>query len=114
MDGFKRVIIFLLAGIILGAVASTFMASGYLVWDNTTSVGGQQTVDLPLVTRQTINSLVRWQLIGAAIGAGVGLIVGLLTLRRRKTLAAGAASATTTTGTPGGTGTLPPPSTPAI
>lgn len=108
MDGFKRVIIFLLAGFILGAVASTFMASGYLVWDNTTSVGGQQTVDLPMVTRATINSLVRWQGIGGGVGAAVGLIIGLITLRKRKQPSA------TTPSTPTGAGTLPPPSTPAI
>lgn len=84
METFKRVVAFLLGGAILGNMLAVVSARGFLPWDNTPSMG-QALCNCPEVTKNTIDAMIRWQLVGAAIGAVAGLLVGILVLRTRKT-----------------------------
>lgn len=93
METFKRVVAFLLGGAILGDVVAVLSARAFLPWDNTPGMG-QALCNCPEVTKNTIDAMIRWQLIGAAVGAVAGLVVGVLVVRgRRGGPAAGAGSA---------------------
>lgn len=82
METFKRVVAFLLGGAILGNILAVVSARGFLPWDNTPAMG-QALCSCPEVTKNTIDAMIRWQLVGAAIGAAAGLLVGILVLRTR-------------------------------
>lgn len=83
METFKRVVAFLLGGAILGDIVAVLSARAFLPWDNTPSMG-QALCNCPEVTKNTIDAMIRWQLIGAAVGAVAGLVIGVLVLRARR------------------------------
>ncbi len=75
---------FALAGAIVGAVGATLIAPGFLTWYNTPGSAGQALCNCPELVRATSSQLIQAQLIGAAIGAGASLVVGVLVVRARK------------------------------
>ena len=85
----KTVLIFVLAGALLGIVVASVVVPPALAWY--TAPGGlpqgaqiQALVQIPEVIRYSTGRLIRGQLIGGAIGATVGLIVGIaLSVRSR-------------------------------
>ena len=78
----KTILIFVLAGALLGIVVASLVVPPALAWY--TAPGGlpegaqiQAIVQIPEVIRYSTGRLIRGQLIGGAIGATVGLIVGI-------------------------------------
>jgi hypothetical protein len=79
----KRLLLFILCGAVLGNAIATVFTPGYLAWDNTPGQG-QALCNCTEVTKNTATSLIRAQLLGTGIGAGVFLILGLFLAGRRK------------------------------
>ena len=86
----KNVLIFVLLGAIFGAVAASLIVPATLAWYNEAGFlsqpgGGQPQalVNIPQLIHYTTSRLIRGQLIGAALGAVLFLVVGLLVGRRR-------------------------------
>ena len=88
----KNVLIFVLAGALLGIAIASLVVPPALAWY--TAPGGlpqgaqiQALVQIPEVIRYSTGRLIRGQLIGAAIGASVGFGVGFFaTARSRQTI----------------------------
>jgi len=86
---FRTVLIFVLLGAILGAVAASFVAPPLLGWYNEAgylSQGGQvqSLVNLPQIIRYTTDRLLRAQAIGAGLGAFTFLVLGLYSSSRSR------------------------------
>src|SRR5438309_11550476 len=86
--GMHRVVVFMMVGTIVGAVAASFIVPPVLGWYNepgAISPGKQvETLcNIPELIRYTSSRLLRGQLIGAAIGALVFLFPGILSARRQ-------------------------------
>ena len=99
MAGAKTVLVFMLVGAVLGAVAASFIVPPVLSWYNATGniapSGHVETLcDLPEMIRYTARRLFHGQLIGAGIGAVLFFFPGIATVRRR------AAATVTTAGPP--------------
>jgi hypothetical protein len=84
----KTVVIFMLAGALMGVIAASFVVPPALAWY--TSPGGlpqgaqiQAVVQIPEVIRYATSRLMRGQAIGACAGAAVGLLIGILAVRKR-------------------------------
>jgi hypothetical protein len=84
----KNVVICILAGIIVGAVAASLVVPPALSWY--TAPGGlpkgaqiQAIVEIPEVIRYATGRLMRGQMIGGGIGGVLGLVAGLVTTKRR-------------------------------
>lgn len=90
----KRLGTFVAVGALLGAVIASLVTPTILVAENTTRAGNAQ-CPCAEVTRDTATQLIRAQLLGAAIGAGALLLLGIvLSIRGRakhKTLTASTA-----------------------
>lgn len=85
MSLLRTVITFVLAGALLGGFIAGWMAPKYLEWNTTSPYATTTQCDLPAVVRQVAADLQKAELIGAASGAGVGLVLGLvLGVRGRK------------------------------
>jgi hypothetical protein len=87
--GVKTVLIFVLAGALLGVVAASYIVPPALSWYS--APGGlpegaqvQAVVQIPEVIRYATTKLMRGQLIGAGIGGVFGLVVGILMVGKRK------------------------------
>ncbi len=84
----KNLVIFVLLGAILGAIAASLIVPATLAWYNEAGFLSQQTgqvqalVNIPQLIRYATSRLIRGQLIGAAAGAAVFLVIGLLATRR--------------------------------
>ena len=98
----KTTFILVLAGALIGIVAASFIVPPALAWY--TAPGGlpqgtqiQALVQIPEVIRYATGRLMHGQLIGAAIGAALGLIGGLALNYRGRPIAAAPATRTTTT-----------------
>jgi hypothetical protein len=83
----KTVLIFVLAGALLGVVIASYVVPPALSWY--TSPGGlpqgaqiQAIVQIPEVIRYATSKLMRGQVIGGGIGAAFGLVVGILLIRK--------------------------------
>jgi hypothetical protein len=86
---FRTVVIFVLLGAILGAVAASFIAPPLLGWYNEAgflSQTGQvqSLVNLPQIIRYTTDRLLKAQLVGAGLGAFTFLILGLYASSRSR------------------------------
>ena len=98
----KTTLILILAGALVGVVVASFVVPPALAWY--TAPGGlpqgtqiQALVQIPEVIRYATGQLMHGQLIGGAIGAGLGLVGGLvLNLRGRSTMTAAPTTRTTT------------------
>jgi hypothetical protein len=84
----KTVVIFLLAGALLGGVIASLVVPPALTWY--TTPGGlpegaqvQALVQIPEVIRYATGRLMRAQAIGVAVGAVAGLIGGIVFVRRK-------------------------------
>ena len=78
----KSIVIWVLAGALLGGIAASFIVPPMLSWYNEAgylSQGGQPQamVNLPQVVRYSTSRLIRGQAIGAGIGAVVFFVLGL-------------------------------------
>ncbi len=78
----KSILIWVLAGALLGGIAASFIVPPMLSWYNEAgylSQGGQPQamVNLPQVVRYSTSRLIRGQAIGAGIGAVVFFVLGL-------------------------------------
>jgi len=78
----KSILIWILAGALLGGVAASFIVPPMLSWYNESgylSQNGQPAamVNLPQVVRYSTSRLIRGQAIGAGIGAVVFFVLGL-------------------------------------
>ncbi len=86
MMAFLRVVLnFVVGGALAGVLMTTFAAPSLLTWDNTPSMG-TALCNCTDVTRQTAARLINAQMMGCAIGAGVGLVagIGFRVMRRKK------------------------------
>jgi hypothetical protein len=82
MPHVKRVLVFMLCGALVGQVVATLIAPGIITWWNTPGTGAAQSIcDLPAIFHKSIDSLVRAQLIGASVGAGIFMILGIVVTR---------------------------------
>ena len=97
----RNLVIWILAGALLGIAAASVVVPPMLSWYNEAgylSQGGQPSamVNLPQVVRYSTARLIRGQAIGGAIGAVVFFVLGLaLGGRKRKRRAAASASTAT-------------------
>jgi hypothetical protein len=94
----KTTVICILAGALLGVVVASLIVPPALSWYS--APGGlpqgaqiQAVVQIPEVIRYATGKLLRWQTIGGGIGAVLGLVGGIMTVRRSR--ARGAAAAPT-------------------
>ena len=88
MNVMKRVLIFMMVGAIVGAVAASFIVPPVLGWYNEPGAisPGKQVETLcnvPELIRYTSSRLLRGQLIGAVVGAVLFLFPGVLSARRQ-------------------------------
>ena len=84
-----KTLVFVLAGALFGIVVASLIVPPALAWY--TAPGGlpqgaqiQALVQIPDVIRYSTGRLIRGQLIGAAVGAILGLVVALLTGARSR------------------------------
>jgi hypothetical protein len=83
----RSVMNFLVAGALLGVLASTVAYPRFMAWDNTPAFG-KALCDCAETTRQTADRLINAQMIGCVSGAGVGAVAGLVfAMMRRKKVA---------------------------
>jgi hypothetical protein len=86
--------LFAAVGAIVGVAIASAVVPAILVWYNepgSISPDKVQTVcNLPEVIRYATSRLIRGQLIGAAVGAAVFFVVGLIVTRRRQAAPAAA------------------------
>jgi hypothetical protein len=93
----KRLLLWALGGASLGDAVGTLIARSFIPWYESPGEamqGSQQLCNLAIVTRATIDKVVRYQIASAALGALLFLVAGGLLMRAlgRK----GGASATST------------------
>jgi hypothetical protein len=78
----KTVLLFLLTFALLGIVVASLIAPGLYAWWATPGTGGtQELVSRVVVIREATSSLMKAQAIGAGVGALIGLVVGIITVR---------------------------------
>jgi hypothetical protein len=90
----KTTLIYILLGALAGVVAASYIVPPALSWY--TEPGGlpggaqvQALVNIPAVIQYATSKLLRGQMIGAGLGAIVGLVLGImLASRRRRSMAA--------------------------
>ena len=87
MSLFKTFLIFILAGTLLGTFIASLAAPSYIEWNNSTPLATQTMCNLPEVVRSVTASLMHYQLMGAAVGAGVGRVVAILVAHRARSRA---------------------------
>lgn len=83
METFKRVLGFLLGGAVIGDVAGLLFGRSFIPWYQTPGAGSAM-CNCVEVAQQVIGDVVRYQLIGTAVGAVLGVVAGILFARRRK------------------------------
>jgi hypothetical protein len=83
----KTIVIFALSGALLGVVLASLLVPPALSWY--TAPGGlpqgtqiQALVQIPEVIRYATGKLIRSQMIGALVGAAVGIVCGVLMTRK--------------------------------
>jgi len=86
--GMHRVVVFMMVGAIVGAVAASFIVPPVLGWYNepgAISPGKpiETLCNVPELIRYTSSRLLRGQLIGAVVGAVLFLFPGVLSARRQ-------------------------------
>ncbi len=97
MPFLRAVLNFVVGGALAGVLLTTFFAPRYFAWDNTPAFG-KALCDCADTTRQTAERLISAQMMGCGVGAGVGLVGGVVfaMLRRKKARAALTPPAATT------------------
>src|SRR2546421_11851417 len=84
----KTTLILMFAGALIGVLAASFIVPPALAWY--TSPGGlpqgaqiQAVVQIPEVIRYATTRLMRGQAIGGVAGGGIGLLIGVVSTRKR-------------------------------
>ncbi len=97
----KTTLILIFAGALIGVFAASLIVPPALAWY--TAPGGlpqgtqiQALVQIPEVIRYATGRLIHGQLIGAGIGAALGLVTGIILHYRSRPMAAAPATRTTT------------------
>jgi hypothetical protein len=87
----KTVLIFVLAGALMGVIAASLVVPPALSWY--TAPGGlpkgaqiQAVVEIPEVIRYATSRLMHGQAIGGAAGAALGLLLGIFFVRKNSTV----------------------------
>jgi hypothetical protein len=93
MNALRAVLNFVVAGALLGVLATTLAYPKLMTWDNTPAMG-KALCDCAETTRQAADRLIAAQLTGTAIGAGLGAVAGVAFAvgRRKKKDGAGPAT----------------------
>ena len=78
MATLKTLLTFILAGAFLGLATASWAGPQFLEWYNTAPLGAQTVCDLPKVIQGITADLLRYQVYGTLIGAGVFFIQGIL------------------------------------
>ena len=78
MATLKTLLTFILAGAFLGLATASWVGPRFLEWYNTAPLGAQTVCDLPKVIQGITADLLRYQVYGTLIGAGVFFILGIL------------------------------------
>ncbi len=98
----KTILLLMFAGALIGVIAASLIVPPALAWY--TAPGGlpqgaqiQAVVQIPEVIRYATSRLLHGQLIGAAIGGGIGLLAGLFLTMRPRPVVIGPAHQTATT-----------------
>ena len=91
MHVLRKFLAWLGGGAVVGLLVASFSVSRYLPWYNQPGQGEQTLCDMGQVTRRIVATVYRSQLIGAAIGGGVGVIIAIVLLVRARKHAAPAA-----------------------
>ena len=88
----KTILIFMLTGALLGVIAASYVVPPALSWY--TAPGGlpqgaqiQAVVQIPEVIRYATSRLMRGQAMGGFSGAVIGLLIGILSVRKRSPVA---------------------------
>jgi hypothetical protein len=81
MGTLKRLVNFVLIGVLLGAVITSLIAPGMLAWYRDPGTAGAM-CNCVETARDTANSLLYWQVVGAAIGALAMFVLGIVFTRR--------------------------------
>jgi hypothetical protein len=82
MHVLRKILAWMGGGAVLGLLIASFSVSRYLPWYNQPGQGEQTLCDMGQVTRRIVATVYHSQWIGAAIGAGVGLIIAVVLLIR--------------------------------
>lgn len=90
----KTVGVFALLGAVLGHAVATLIAPGFITWYVTPGGTGTSQVicNTAEMARDIFSSLIRAQLIGAAVGAVGFIVLGILVVRARAARAAASSS----------------------
>lgn len=83
MATLKTLLTFILAGAFLGLATASWAGPQFLEWYNTAPLGAQTVCDLPKVIQGITADLLRYQLYGTLIGAGVFFILGIFVVVAR-------------------------------
>lgn len=87
----KTVLLFALVGAGISQAVASFFAPKFIAWYNTPGEGvGESLCNVNVIVDRTISSFVQWQLIGAGIGALMGLILGVIVVKAGAKTEAGA------------------------
>ncbi len=81
MGTFKKLLIYMLVGADLGAVAASFIAPGLISWYNDPGMAVTVNVNAATFAKKVTASLLEAQLVGAIIGAVVLLVLGIFLSR---------------------------------
>ena len=88
----KTVLIFMMAGALMGVIAASLVVPPALSWY--TAPGGlpkgaqiQAVVEIPEVIRYATSRLMHGQAIGGGCGAALGLLLGVFTVRKNSAVA---------------------------
>lgn len=84
MRTFKNFVLLAVVGAVVGAVVATVIAPGFISWYHTPGGTAQALCDCATLARDITGQLVRGQLIGAAIGAVLFVVIGVVIRVGRK------------------------------
>jgi len=90
----RFVLNFMVAGALVGVLATSWVYPYYTAWDNTPAVGAAPLCVCSEKARQTAQDLIAKQMFGCAAGAVAGLLLGSVFAmgRRKKVVPAGPAA----------------------
>jgi hypothetical protein len=83
MATLKTLLTFILTGAFLGLATASWVGPRFLEWYNTAPLGAQTVCDLPKVIQGITADLLRYQVYGTLIGAGVFFILGIFFVMSR-------------------------------